>query len=117
MQEVVYNRIELGQLSKGEKQVFILSLYWAIIKSSNQAVPFIIDTPFARIDTEHRERIAEAFFPEVSEQVVILSTDEEVVGDYYAALKPKVSAEYLLDYDPGRSRTVVSNGYFDEVAQ
>lgn len=113
----LYNRIELGQLSKGEKQVFILSLYWAIIKSSNQAVPFIIDTPFARIDTEHRERIAEAFFPEVSEQVVILSTDEEVVGDYYTALKPKISAEYLLDYDPTRSRTVVSNGYFDEVAQ
>ena len=113
----LYNRIELSQLSKGEKQVFILSLYWAIIKSSNQAVPFIIDTPFARIDTEHRERIAEAFFPEVSEQVVILSTDEEVVGDYYAALKPKISAEYLLDYDPSRSRTVVSHGYFDEVAQ
>ena len=113
----LYNRIELSQLSKGEKQVFILSLYWAIIKTSNQAVPFIIDTPFARIDTEHRERIAEAFFPEVSEQVVILSTDEEVVGDYYTALKPKVSAEYLLDYDPSRSRTVVSDGYFSEVAQ
>lgn len=113
----LYNRIELSQLSKGEKQVFILSLYWAIIKSSNQAVPFIIDTPFARIDTEHRERIAEAFFPEVSEQVVILSTDEEVVGDYYTVLKPKVSAEYLLDYDPSRSRTVVCHGYFGEVAQ
>ena len=113
----LYSRIELSQLSRGEKQVFILSLYWAIIKSSNQAVPFIIDTPFARIDTEHRERISEAFFPEVSEQVVILSTDEEVVGDYYSALKPKVSAEYLLDYDPSSSRTIVHPGYFVEVAQ
>ena len=113
----LYNRIELSQLSRGEKQVFILSLYWAIIKTSNQAVPFIIDTPFARIDTEHRERIAEAFFPEVSEQVVILSTDEEVVGEYYSALKPKISAEYLLDYVPSTSRTVVHPGYFDEVAQ
>lgn len=110
----LYNRIELSQLSKGEKQVFILSLYWAIIKSSNQVVPFIIDTPFARIDTEHRERIAETFFPEVSEQVVILSTDEEVVGEYYTALKPKISMEYLLDYVPSNSRTVVSKGYFGE---
>ena len=113
----LYNRIELSQLSKGEKQVFILSLYWAIIKSSNQAVPFIIDTPFARIDTEHRERIAELFFPEVSDQVVILSTDEEVVGAYYTALKPKISAEYLLDYIPSSSKTVVSSGYFKEVAK
>lgn len=110
----LYSRIELNQLSKGEKQVFILSLYWAIIKSSNQAVPFIIDTPFARIDTEHRERITEAFFPEVSDQVVILSTDEEVVGDYYAVLKPRISKEYILDYDPQSSKTVVSQGYFNE---
>ena len=113
----LYNRIELSQLSKGEKQVFILSLYWAIIKSSNQTVPFIIDTPFARIDTEHRERIVEAFFPEISEQVVILSTDEELVGDYYTALKPKISAEYLLDYAPSSSRTVIRPGYFRGVAQ
>lgn len=113
----LYNRIELSQLSRGEKQVFILSLYWAIIKSSDQAVPFIIDTPFARIDTEHRERIAEAFFPEVSEQVVILSTDEEVVGEYYSALKSKISAEYLLDYVPSSSKTVVHPGYFGEVVQ
>ena len=113
----LYNRIELSQLSKGEKQVFVLSLYWAIIKSSNQAVPFIIDTPFARIDTEHRERIAESFFPDVSAQVVILSTDEEVVGEYYTALKPKISAEYLLDYVPVNSKTVVKQGYFSEVTK
>ena len=49
--------------------------------------------------------------------MVILSTDEEVVGEYYSALKPKISAEYLLDYVPSTSRTVVLPGYFDEVAQ
>ena len=113
----LYNRIELNQLSRGEKQVFVLSLYWAIIKSSNQSVPFIIDTPFARIDTEHRERIAELFFPEVSEQVIILSTDEEVVDDYYAALKPKIAKEYLLDYVSASSKTTIQPGYFNEVAQ
>lgn len=113
----LYNRIELNQLSRGEKQVFVLSLYWAIIKSSNQSVPFIIDTPFARIDTEHREKIAELFFPEVSEQVIILSTDEEVVDDYYVALKPKIAKEYLLDYVSANGKTVIQSGYFKEVAQ
>ena len=113
----LYNRIELNQLSRGEKQVFILSLYWAIIKTSNQSIPFIIDTPFARIDTEHRERIAELFFPVVSEQVVILSTDEEVVDNYYKILKSKISKEYLLDYNSESRKTVIKQGYFNEVAQ
>ena len=107
-----YNRIELSQLSKGEKQVFILSLYWAIIKSSNQDVPFVIDTPFARIDTEHREQIARNFFPEISRQVVILSTDEEVVGAYHDALTPRIAREFVLEYLPESGRTIVRRGYF-----
>ena len=40
----LYKNVELSQLSKGEKQVFLSSLYWAIIKSSGQNIPFIIDT-------------------------------------------------------------------------
>lgn len=111
----LYNRVDLNQLSRGEKQVFVLSLYWAIIKSSNQKVPFIIDTPFARIDTEHRAQISKIFFPEISDQVVVLSTDEEVVGPYHQELKPFIACEYLLDYDVSSSRTNVMRGYFDEV--
>ena len=65
----LYKRIELGQLSKGEKQIFILSLYFAIIKVSGKDIPFIIDTPYARIDTEHREQISKEFFPNVSSQI------------------------------------------------
>lgn len=111
----LYSRMELSQLSKGEKQVFILSLYWAIITSSNQHVPFVIDTPFARIDTEHREQISKVFFPEISDQVIILSTDEEVVGPYKAALSDHIAHEYLLEYDVTEGRTIVNHGYFVEV--
>ncbi|OUP51807.1 hypothetical protein B5F17_11815 [Butyricicoccus pullicaecorum] len=108
----LYNRVELNQLSKGEKQVFILSLYWAIIKTSNQVVPFIIDTPFARIDTEHREQIAAVFFPNISGQVIILSTDEEVVGSYRAIIQPHIAHEYLLEYNVEQGCTSVKPGYF-----
>ena len=108
----LYNRVELNQLSKGEKQVFILSLYWAIIKTSNQAVPFIIDTPFARIDTEHREQISAVFFPNISGQVIILSTDEEVVGSYRAIIQPHIAHEYLLEYNVEQGCTSVKPVYF-----
>ena len=109
---ILYKRIELGQLSKGEKQIFILSLYYAIIKVSGKDIPFIIDTPYARIDTEHREQISREFFPNVSSQVIILSTDEEITKPYYDVLKPFIAKEYLLEYNETESKTVVSNGYF-----
>lgn len=38
-----------------EKQIYILCLIWALIKSSGIDVPFIIDTPYARIDETHRK--------------------------------------------------------------
>ena len=108
----LYKKIEFNQLSKGEKQIFILSLYWAIIKISGNDIPFIIDTPYARIDTEHREQISKEFFPTVSNQVIIFSTDEEITEHYYSILKPFISKEYLLQYDEANSKTTVSNNYF-----
>ena len=56
-------RVDISRLSKGERQIFILSLYWAIIELSGQDIPFIIDTPYARIDANHRKEISEKFFP------------------------------------------------------
>ena len=93
-------------------QFKILSLYWAIIKTSNQAVPFIIDTPFARIDTEHREQISAVFFPNISGQVIILSTDEEVVGSYREIIQSHIAHEYLLEYNMEQGCTSVKPGYF-----
>ena len=110
----LYNKLEISQLSRGEKQVFILSLYWAIIKTSRQNIPFIIDTPFARIDTEHRGRISCKFFPDISDQVIVLSTDEEVVEEYYEAIKPFIAKEYILEYIPEDSKTIIKEGYFGE---
>lgn len=108
----LYKKVEISQLSKGEKQVFLLSLYWAIIKSSGQNVPFIIDTPFARIDMEHREQLAKLFFTSVSSQVIILSTDEEVVGIYHDRIRDKTAHEYLLTNDEITGHTSVHPGYF-----
>ena len=108
----LYKNVELSQLSKGEKQVFLLSLYWAIIKSSGQNVPFIIDTPFARIDTEHRGQLTKLFFPSISNQVIILSTDEEVVDTYHDIICDKISNEYLLSNEESTGHTSVRSGYF-----
>lgn len=108
----LYKRIDIGRLSKGERQIFILALYWAIIDVSGQDIPFVIDTPYARIDANHRKEISEKFFPNISKQVVILSTDEEINEEYYRILKPHISKEYLLINDESQNKTSIEQHYF-----
>ena len=108
----LYKKVEFNQFSKGEKQIFILALYWAIIKISDRDIPFIIDTPYARIDTEHREQISKIFFPGISSQVVIFSTDEEINEYYYNVIKPNIGQEYLLINDEESNMTSIKKGYF-----
>ena len=105
-------RIDLNTLSKGERQIFILALYWAIIQISGKHIPFVIDTPYARIDASHREEISSKFFPNISSQVIILSTDEEITKEYYRIIKPYISKEYLLQNNQSENKTTVTNGYF-----
>lgn len=88
----LFKKIDISRLSKGERQIFILALYWAIIELSGQDIPFVIDTPYARIDANHRKEISEKFFPNISKQVIILSTDEEIDEEYYEILKPHIAS-------------------------
>lgn len=110
-----YKKIELNRLSKGERQIFILALYWAIIMISGRDIPFVIDTPYARIDANHRKEISEKFFPNISKQVIILSTDEEINEEYYQIIHPYVAKEYLLTNDESINKTTVESKYFFEV--
>lgn len=108
----LYKRIDINRLSKGERQIFVLSLYWAIIELSGQDIPFVIDTPYARIDANHRKEISEKFFPNISKQVIILSTDEEINEEYYELIKPYIAKEFLLINDESQNRTTVEQHYF-----
>ena len=113
----LYKNIDLNRLSKGERQIFILALYWAIIELSGQDIPFVIDTPYARIDANHRREISEKFFPSISKQVVILSTDEEINEEYYEIIKPRIAREYLLINEEDQNKTTVKNHYFFEAEE
>jgi len=108
----LYKKVDLTALSKGERQIFILALYWAIVQISCKSIPFIIDTPYARIDANHREEISKKFFPGISDQVIILSTDEEITKDYYDIIRPYIAKEYLLSNDRGENKTTITSGYF-----
>lgn len=108
-------KVEISNLSSGEKQIFILCLYWALIKSSSIDIPFIIDTPYARIDEVHRMGITTEFLPNISEQVIVLSTNTEIEEELYKEIKPFVAQEYTLNYNMDTRGTEIEDGYFYEV--
>lgn len=106
-------KVNINDFSKGEKQIYILCLIWAIIKSSGVEIPFIIDTPYARIDETHRNALSTTYLPNISKQVIILSTNKEIDGELYNVIKPYVCDEYLLLYNTNARKTEIKNGYFE----
>jgi DNA sulfur modification protein DndD len=100
------------QLSAGEKQIYAISMLWALGKTSGRPLPIVIDTPLARLDSDHRRLLVEHYFPLASHQVIILSTDTEVDQAYFEALKPAIARAYHLDYDQLECSTSIKQGYF-----
>ena len=105
--------IDKNRLSSGEKQIFVMALYWAMMNQSKNDLPFIIDTPFARIDTDHRSNITNQFFTKLSGQLIILSTDEELSGTHLRAMKEHISHVYMLEYGEDKATHIQSNKYFE----
>ena len=103
-----------ARFSKGEKQIFIMALYWALMKAARVKAPFVIDTPFARIDATHRERIAARFFGELSGQVIIFSTDEELVGRPLELIADKIGSTLLLENSDNKKTIIKKGEYFRE---
>ena len=105
--------VNKDRLSSGEKQIFVMSLYWAMMNQSKNELPFIIDTPFARIDSDHRTNIVEQFFKRLPGQLFILSTNEEIGTKHMAALSEKTSNVFLLEYGDDKCTRVFENRYFE----
>jgi DNA sulfur modification protein DndD len=100
------------QLSAGEKQIYAISMLWALGQVSGRPLPMVIDTPLGRLDSDHRSHLVERYFPNASHQVIILSTDTEIDQTYFNALRQSISHSYHLQYDPAEGRCIIDKGYF-----
>lgn len=101
--------------SAGEQQIFVMSLYQSLAKIRTSELPFVIDTPLARIDSEHRRNILDHFFYRLPGQVIILSTDEEINNEGIAVLSPKISDVYLIEHQEDGTTSVNRGAYFKGV--
>lgn len=100
--------------SAGEQQIFSLALIQAVLRVSSRSFPVIIDTPLGRLDEKHRVALMKEL-AELPSQVILLSTNTEVVGSALAGIKGRVGASYLLrhSHQGDVGTTVVEKGYFE----
>ncbi|WP_350225520.1 DNA sulfur modification protein DndD [Vibrio parahaemolyticus] len=106
--------LDTKRLSAGERQLLSVAILWALAEASGKEIPTIIDTPMGRLDGKHRTKLVENYFPEAAGQVILLSTDEEIAGQYYKKLKPSVAKEYHISYEEAVKTSTITEGYFGE---
>ena len=103
-------------LSAGEKQIYAISILEALGKTSGKKLPIIIDTPLGRLDSKHRDKLIEHYFPEASHQVIILSTDTEIDESYFnnTHFKDEISHAFEIQFDGATKSSSLKEGYFWE---
>jgi DNA sulfur modification protein DndD len=106
--------LPFDRLSAGERQLLATSMLWGLARASGRPVPTIIDTPLGRLDSDHRTNLVDRYFPNASHQVLLLSTDEEIINGYLKKIMPYVTRTYRLDHDEERGQTNILEGYFSQ---
>lgn len=82
--------------SAGAEQIVAMSLVGALSQCAVSDAPVLIDTPFGRLDSTHRQNVV-AWLPELAAQVILFVTSGEFDEDIHRALlKDQIAEEYDL---------------------
>lgn len=99
--------LSLSEFSAGERQLYALALLWALRQVSGYQLPIAIDTPVARLDETHRNRIINDYIPAVSDQVLLFATDIEFGEETMAQAQHRLARVYHLDFQSTSEQTEV----------
>ncbi|TOH66328.1 DNA sulfur modification protein DndD, partial [Vibrio parahaemolyticus] len=105
-------KINRKAMSAGEKQIYAISILEALGRTSGRKLPIIIDTPLGRLDSHHRDKLVENYFPTASHQVVILSTDTEIDRNYTRLIQDDIARTYEICFDGTTKSSTLKEGYF-----
>lgn len=83
--------------SAGEAQIVALALISGLNKCANIRAPIIMDTPFSRLDPEHR-RLVLQYLAKMGEQIVLLATSAEVSDADANAIRGDIASEWHINF-------------------
>lgn len=107
------NEIFLSQLNAGAKQTVMQVLLKVLYELGDYNPPVIIDTVMGVLDKKSREVILEEYFPNLSHQTILLSTDTEITTEHdFKKIQAHVAKTFTLHRDPEQQCTVITEDYF-----
>lgn len=107
------NEIYLNHLNAASKQVVIQVLLKALHEFGDYDPPVMIDTVMGVLDETSRATVLENYFPELSQQTILLSSDSEIrTGKDLEKIEPFISKTFTLKRDREKQLTDIVSGYF-----
>jgi DNA sulfur modification protein DndD len=83
--------------SAGAEQIVALSLIDGLNRTGRAVGPVVMDTPFGRLDLQHRDNILK-YLPTVTSQFILLVHSGEIRPETdLAAIKPRIGAVYRIE--------------------
>ncbi|MFN3753713.1 AAA family ATPase [Flavobacterium sp.] len=99
------NSIDKNSLSKGEQQLYATALLKALVDESGIQFPVFIDSPLQKFDKVHSRNIISEFYPNISEQVVLLPLLGKELSEYeFELLKSNINKAFLIENKMGVSK-------------
>jgi len=107
------NEIYLNQLNTASKQVVVQVLLKALHEFGDYDPPVMIDTVMGVLDETSRSTVLENYFPELSHQTILLSSDSEVRPENdLVKITPFISKVFTVKRDREKQSTDIESGYF-----
>lgn len=107
------NEIYLNQLNTASKQVVVQVLLKSLHEFGDYDPPVMIDTVMGVLDETSRATVLENYFPELSQQTILLSSDSEIrTGKDLEKIETFISKAFTLQRDREKQLTDVAPGYF-----
>ncbi len=107
------NEIYISQLNTASKQVVIQVLLKSLHEFGDYDPPVMIDTVMGVLDETSRATVLENYFPELSHQTILLSSDSEIrIGKDLQKIEPFISKAFTLNRDREKQLTEIIPGYF-----
>ena len=109
------NSLQLSTSSGFERRSFSIAFCLALADITHQRIPLVIDTPVGNADAEYRKRALRVLSEFSStDQIIILTHDEEVRLPFLEAIEDKVLQKILVQFDfDSKESTVFYNQFFD----
>jgi DNA sulfur modification protein DndD len=107
------NEIYLDELNAASKQIIIQVLLKSLHYFGDYNPPVMIDTVFGYLDENSRASLLENYFPKLSHQTILLSTDSEIRKNIdLHKIENFISKKFTLVRDKENQLTEVVEGYF-----